>query len=75
MKYVSYLGAALAAYLSGTASFRLGPFTITVSVVGGGPIHLTLAAVFLAVEKALAGQAGTFQSGSIQIVLTPYVAP
>jgi hypothetical protein len=75
VKYFQYLALALAAYASGSASFRVGPMSVTVTLTGGQPVHLTLAAVFLVAEKVLSGEQGTFTSGVVAVTLAPYVAP
>lgn len=71
MKYLEYLEQAVGAFVTGVVSFRLGAYQVTVHHADGGPIHLTLAAALLAVTKALAGEAGTFQSGVIEVTLSP----
>lgn len=65
-------GAILTALFTSSTTFKVAnKFQVTVTLANGGtPVHLTFAAALLAIEKILAGSAGTFQSGDILVSIT-----
>jgi len=67
MNYIQYLFEVLAAVMSKSASFRLGPGTVTVTDTSGAPAHLTFNQVEAAVGLALSGSAASITSGDITI--------
>jgi hypothetical protein len=75
MNWFSIFSAVLAALATGQVSFKIaGKYEVSVNSVSGPPVHLTVAAAFLAVEKIVAGQTGTFQSGDINVTIAPITA-
>ena len=75
MNFYQLLTEVLAALATSQASFRLGNYTVSVALNSGAPVHLSLSAALLAVEKVLVGQPGVFQSGDVTITIAPYSAP
>ena len=52
MNWFSIFSAVLAALATGQVSFKIGgKYEVSVNSVSGPPVHLTVAAAFLAVEK------------------------
>jgi hypothetical protein len=72
MNWYTIFAAVLAALATGQVSFKIADkYEVSVNLVTGAPVHLTFAAALLAVEKIVAGQTGTFQSGDINVTIAP----
>jgi hypothetical protein len=73
MTFIQDLEAVIQAYVTRSASFRIGDLQVTVTDVGGKPAGIPVAAIFMLAYMALVSHTGTFQSGVITITVAPWV--
>jgi hypothetical protein len=74
---IQALPTVIAAYLSGSITFRVGAYVVSASKVGDStqtPVKMTFAQALLAVENVLTGKIGSVTTGSTIITIAPYVA-